>query len=120
MHALARRNDPITSHQAAEEVEASGRAASQRQTCLLEVWKKPGQTAAEIAAATGLERHVPSRRLPELRKARLVKSGPVRRCTVTGNPSMTWLPMRSEEVSAKFPLSHSFAEVMVATKARKP
>lgn len=99
MHALARRQDPTTSHQAAEEVESSGRAASQRQTCLLEVWKKPGQTAAEIAVATGLERHIPSRRLPELRKARQVKTGPVRRCTVTGNPSMTWLPMRGEEVS---------------------
>jgi hypothetical protein len=99
MHTLARRNDPITSHQAAEEVEASSRAATQRQACLLEVWKKPGQTAAEIAIATDLQRHVPSRRLPELRKARQIKTGPVRRCTITGNPSMTWLPMRGVEVS---------------------
>lgn len=99
MHALARRDDPITSHQAAQEVEANGCAASHRQVCLLEVWKKPGQTAAEIAVATALERHVPSRRLPELRKARQIKTGPVRRCTVTGNPSMTWLPMRAVEVT---------------------
>ena len=39
MPALARNNDPSTSHQAAEEVEASGIAASQRHRCLLEVWK---------------------------------------------------------------------------------
>jgi hypothetical protein len=92
MNALARRTDPSTSHRAAEAVEASGRAASQRHLCLIEVWKKPGQTAAEIAVAAGLERHVPSRRLPELRKAGQVVNGPERICAVTGNPSMTWLP----------------------------
>lgn len=93
MPALARRNDPQTSHEAAESVERSGRAASQRHQCLLEVWKRPGSTAAEIAARTGLERHVPSRRLPELRQAGRIKNGPQRDCTVTGNPSMTWLPV---------------------------
>ncbi|MCC7408378.1 MAG: hypothetical protein IT442_09910 [Phycisphaeraceae bacterium] len=101
MNARARKTDPITSHQAAEEVEASGRAASQRQACLLEVWKKPGQTAAEIAVATGLERHMPSRRLPELRKAGQVVNGPERICTVTGNPSMTWLPLSGAGAEGK-------------------
>ncbi|HOD84860.1 MAG TPA: winged helix-turn-helix domain-containing protein [Phycisphaerae bacterium] len=94
INALARRTDSPTSHQAAEEVEASGRAASQRHLCLIEVWKTPGKTAAEIAVAAGLERHVPSRRLPELRKAGQIVNGPERLCTVTGNLSMTWLPAR--------------------------
>ena len=94
MPALARNTDPSTSHQAADEVEASGRAASQRHLCLLEVWKKPGRTAAEIAQAANLERHVPSRRLPELRKAGLVRAGEDRVCAVTGNPSMTWFPVK--------------------------
>lgn len=93
MHALARRTDPSTSHEAAEAVERCGRAASQRHLCLLEVWKRPGSTAAEIAARTGLERHVPSRRLPELRQAGQVRNGAQRICTVTGNPSMTWEPV---------------------------
>ena len=92
MNALARKTDPITSHKAAEEVESSGRAASHRHLCLLEVWKKSGRTAAEIAVAARLERHIPSRRLPELRKAGLVKNGPERVCAVTGNPCMTWFP----------------------------
>lgn len=91
MPALARRTDPITSHEAAEEVESSGRAASQRRRCLLEVWKKPGCTAAEIAQAANLERHIPSRRLPELRQAGQIRNGQERICTVTGNLSMTWL-----------------------------
>ena len=49
-------------------------------------------TAAEIAEAAGLERHVPSRRLPELRQAGQVKNGEERVCAITGNPSMTWFP----------------------------
>lgn len=68
------------------------RAASQRHLCLLEVWKSPGRTAAEIAQAARLKRHVPSRRLPELRLAGRVKNGPIRLCSVTGNPSLVWFP----------------------------
>lgn len=88
--ARARRKDPHTSHEAAREAEASGRAASHRAICLEEVKRTPGQTAAEIAAAVELERHVPSRRLPELRDAGLVENREVRRCRVTGRNSMTW------------------------------
>jgi hypothetical protein len=94
MHALSRTNDPSTSYEAADRVESSGRAASHRHLCWMEVWKKPGSTAAEIAEAAGLERHVPSRRLPELRDAGQVVNGPQRKCSVTGNPSMTWLPAK--------------------------
>jgi hypothetical protein len=92
MPAFARNTDPTTWQQAAEEVEASGRTVSQRHLCLLEVWRKPGRTAAEIAKAAGLGRHGPSRRLPELRQAGQVKNGEERVCAVTGNPSMTWFP----------------------------
>lgn len=97
MHTLARRTGPPTSHAAAEAEERRGRAASQRHLCLLEVWKRPGSTAAEIAARSGLERQVPSRRLPELRQAGQAKNGAERICTVTGNPSMTWEPVSSSE-----------------------
>lgn len=88
--ARARKTDPRTSHEAAREAEASGRAATHRAICLEEVKKNPGRTAAEIAKETGLERHVPSRRLPELREAGLVKNVEIRVCRVTGRNSMTW------------------------------
>lgn len=88
--ARARRTDPRTSHEAAREAEANGRAATHRAICLEEVRKNPGRTAAEIAAATGMERHVPSRRLPELREAGFVKNVEIRVCRVTGRNSMTW------------------------------
>ena len=89
--AKSRQTDPTTSHHAARESELSGRAASQRAICLAWVNSHPGQTAAEIARAVGLERHAPSRRLPELRKRGVITNGDVRTCTVTGRQSMTWL-----------------------------
>lgn len=95
--ARARNTDPFTSHEAAREAEASGCASGQRHTCFEDVMNRPGQTAAEIAVATGLERHVPSRRLPELRDAGLVENREVRVCRITGRNSMTWYPARKEE-----------------------
>ena len=92
--AKSRRTDPITSRQAASEAESSGRAASQRAICLARVNSHPGQTAAEIALAAGLERHVPSRRLPELRDQGLIVNGESRICEATGRRSMTWHPAK--------------------------
>ncbi len=88
--AEARTTDPPTSHLAAQEAESSGRAATQRADCMECVVAFPGLTAAEIAVKTGLERHVPSRRLPELRAVGSVYNGSSRICNVTGNMSMTW------------------------------
>jgi len=92
--ARSRRTDPLTSHAAATEAESSGRASAQRKACLEEVKKNPGMTAAEIASATGMERHSPSRRLPELRHAKLVINGTPRNCSITGRLSLTWLPAK--------------------------
>ena len=90
--ARARASDPDTSHLAADAVEASGAAKKQRATCLDVVRLVPGLTAAEIALRCGLERHVPSRRLPELRAAGRVKNGIERTCRVTGTRCLTWIP----------------------------
>lgn len=84
--------DPATSRMAASEAEKSGRAASHRTICMDSVMAYPGQTAAEIARKCSLERHIPSRRLPELRERGLVINGEPRACTVTGRMSMVWLP----------------------------
>jgi hypothetical protein len=92
--ANSRQNDPVTSRMAASEAEKSGRAASHRAICLDSVMTYPGQTAAEIARRCSLERHVPSRRLPELRERGLVINGEPRACAVTGRMSMIWLPTK--------------------------
>ena len=91
--ATARRHDPSTSHEAAVAVEINGSAESRRQLCLGLVRQSPGMTAAEIANELGLDRHEPSRRLPELRHAGLVANGEARECQGVGSRSMTWLPV---------------------------
>jgi predicted ArsR family transcriptional regulator len=99
--ARARREDPATSLEAAQDVEATGKASDQRSLCLERVRRYPGETAAEIAAALHIERHIPSRRLPELREAGLVKNGAVRVCGVMGRKSMTWIPEAERPMSEK-------------------
>ena len=47
-----------------------------------------------IAIACGLERHVPSRRLPELRDQGMIVNGESRICDATGRLSMTWHPAK--------------------------
>jgi hypothetical protein len=91
--ANARITDPSTSHQAAAAAERRGVAAAHRLLCLASVTREPGLTAAEIAERVGLERHKPSRRLPELRDDGLVANGAARLCSVQGTRSITWLPV---------------------------
>ena len=85
-----RSTDPDTSRMAAAKAAAAN--ACQRESCRLAVNRAPGLTAAEIAAECRLERHVPSRRLPELRAAGKVVSGSPRVCRVTHSLSLTWWP----------------------------
>lgn len=93
--AKARASDPQTSHDAAAKVKESGALAAQREQCLAAVRAFPGLTAAELAVAMRCERHVPSRRLPELRRVGLVSSPleRIRVCRNTGNKSLTWWPV---------------------------
>ena len=90
--ARSRTSDPEASRRAAAAIEGSGVAMTQRILCLAEVFRHPGETAAEIAHAIDVERHMPSRRLPELRDAGLVENRETRICTVQGRTSLTWWP----------------------------
>jgi len=47
--------------------------------------------------ACDLERHVPSRRLPELRDAGMVQNREKRDCRVMKRASMTWYLVEAEE-----------------------
>jgi hypothetical protein len=64
--------DPFISADAARAAEGSGRVSAHMERCLAGVLTCPGKTAAELAAATGIDRRAASRRLPELRTAGLV------------------------------------------------
>ena len=86
---LYRATDPAPSRIAAEKVTRTT-AQSNRAILLAAVEANPGRTAVELAALTGVDRHEASRRLPDLRRAGLVRNGPDRACSVSGNPMGTW------------------------------
>lgn len=89
----ARRRDPLTSHLAAERLDAT------RQTNLLYeyICKHPGLTAGELEQQTGAKAH---KRCPELRARGLVKNGLARVCSVSGFMAMTWFALEPVERAA--------------------
>lgn len=94
----ARREDPRSSHEAAEEVTASGRAENECAIVLAALREHPHTTSKELAEYSGLDYHLVARRLPELRdKKFLVEHGPDRICTARGSsttrPVLTWIPV---------------------------
>ena len=82
-----RNNDPPTSEIAGRDMEASGSARRHRAMCFDAVAQTPGLTAREIENRLGIKAH---KRLPELRRAGMVRSGRSRTCTVSGRLAMTW------------------------------
>lgn len=96
VHPMARKSDPVTSHQAARRVRESGRASSNRDrihACL--ALHGDAVTAIELLGRMGeddpIDRHEISRRLPELEREGRVKRGPRRLCRVRGTSMTTWL-----------------------------
>jgi hypothetical protein len=84
-----RNNDPPTSALAGREAEAGGIAQQHRALCFDSVMKTPGLTAREIENRLGIKAH---KRLPELRRAGMVRNGKSRTCTVSGRQALTWHP----------------------------
>lgn len=95
---LARTKDPISSHQAVDEIKSSGTHAEQCNAVAAAVTRWPGRTSAELAHLMAIERHIPGRRLPDLEFQARVYRGPIRPCTVcltktgAGRPCVTWYP----------------------------
>jgi len=86
---LARGTDPSTSHEAAEQLIQTGTASNQRDACLAVLRQQDGQTSAEIGVMVG-DRHMPARRLPDLKKLGLVRKGEARVCRANGTRAVTW------------------------------
>jgi predicted HTH transcriptional regulator len=91
--AAARATDPASSHQAALRATASGKADAHCHICLEAVIAVPGRTSAEIAKATGLERHEAARRLSDLKVRGLARQGEQRPCRTNGKLAVTWWPV---------------------------
>lgn len=87
----ARTADPVTSHRAADHVEATGQAQREAAIVLRSLRDLPGRTSRELAELAGLDRYMVARRLPELREAGHAENGPDRACASSGRSAMTWL-----------------------------
>ncbi len=93
---LARRNDPATSKAAAAVLTASGGRESAKAK-VLEALRNSSYarrneacTSWELNKASMIQHPTVHKRLPDLRRDGLVENGPVRKCSVTGRPSLTW------------------------------
>jgi hypothetical protein len=87
---LAATADPESSHIAAPNLIASGKLDSQKGGLL--AWlRSPAEplTSAEISAASGLDRQLVARRLPDLAREEIVERRPMRACRATGSEAIT-------------------------------
>jgi hypothetical protein len=101
--ATAARADPVTSHEAADRVNAAGTARTNAIAVARLVRLAPGSTACELLAQyekvrrngtrwPHLDRHEISRRLPDAERAGWVTRGEPRECRVAGTRQLTWNP----------------------------
>ena len=97
--ALARRTDPETSKQAAQEILRSIRGMRKRAVDAVARW--PGRTASELSDLLG-DRDVRKvgRRLGECSRKNLIRRGRARACKVTGCHAATWYPIGADTINA--------------------
>jgi len=98
---IARRTDPLSSDDAAREMERTGRRASQSEALLEMVKRHPRRTSLELSRLSRLDRYIVSRRLPELERRGLIRRGLIRDCTVNGRPMLTWEPVDEDPQQMK-------------------
>ena len=84
------RKDPLTSYEAAEKAEKSGKATGQRQAVLDAVKRWPGRTSAELADLMDVSRYMPARRLSELRDKGKIRQGEPKMCSICDYNCVTW------------------------------
>ena len=85
---LSRSTDPVTSHQAADGLAASGTWSKQKIAVYQCLFNHDGATAGEINKYLG--EYVANRRLPEIERTGYIKRGKPRKCTVAGTNQTTW------------------------------
>ena len=92
---IARPSDPISSHIAADDITRNGTRGEQQKLAAQAVKDNPGKTSLELSTVSNLDRYQLARRLPEI-EGLYVEKGPIRRCTKSGRPAVTWYPVKKE------------------------
>ena len=90
MRPRARKNDPITSHLAADEQTSSGKATTNMLRIALCVHRNEGHTSRELAGLSAMERVEVSRRLADAEQAGWLEKGLPRRCEIGRRKMVTW------------------------------
>ena len=100
----AHANDPITSHESAERVTASGSRAKNAFLILDLLKQYPGLTSIELfeSATDELKVHLKEpqeirRRLHDLHVEQLVSQGPRRLCKIRKTSMVTWFPVLKQK-----------------------
>ena len=88
--ALAAKADPQTSHDAAAYYVSGGGYATDCGRVYRALQAHDGATSAELAQASGIDRHLCAKRLPNLEAAGVVRRGESRPCKTNGNKAVTW------------------------------
>lgn len=94
---LARSTDISTSHEAAMQVVSGGLQTLQQDHAVGAIKAHPGLTSMELAKATGHDRYMLARRLPELLEDGRAWRGPKKPCAVSGRSACTWWPVAPGE-----------------------
>jgi len=86
---LSRRDDPISSKEAGDEIVATG-TATQHRDRILSVMSFDPLTNSQHARKAGLAQDQTTRRMTELNRLGLVERGPFVRCPILGRKAGTW------------------------------
>lgn len=86
----SRVTDPVTSHEAADAIKASGELGRQQIAVLEAVRRWPGLTSLELGARLDIDRWAVARRLPELEPVHVRKGDPR---TINSRRHVTWWPV---------------------------
>lgn len=89
----ARATDSSGSHEAADRIVRSGVQAQQKLQSEAAVKRHPGMTSMQLARATGMDRHMLARRLPELAREGRVHRGAKALCPISNITVCTWWPV---------------------------
>lgn len=89
---ISRSSDPETSHCAADEITGDGSRSRMMRLALEVVRANPGCTANELDQLCNCKDGAIRKRLTDLEKLGLVKTGEVRKSKVTGKMNQTWYP----------------------------
>ncbi|MHA2219167.1 MAG: MarR family transcriptional regulator [Candidatus Hodarchaeales archaeon] len=87
---VSRRDDPVSSHLAENEINRSGKRKTQLMTVYKCIQLFPGCTSKELTQFCIYDRYQIARRLADLKNIGVVRQGPIRKCRIGGRPSVTW------------------------------